>query len=58
MKAGKAEAVMDALAENSPQMAFPLQNQDISDPLFMQFHGCRESGRSAAYDHHIFLFHA
>ena len=57
-KAGQAEAVVDALAQNAAQVRFALQNQQIAHALFVQGYGGCKARRAAANDDYFSVLHA
>ena len=56
-KAVQTKAVVNALLQNAAKLAVTLQNQKILHTCVISRNGCTHSGRSAADDHKIDLFH-
>lgn len=48
---------MNALAQDSAQSLFSLQDQNIMNALFPELQRSRQSGRAAANNYNIYIFH-
>ena len=48
---------MDALAQDSAQSLFSLQDQNIMNALFPELQRSCQSGRAAANNYNIYIFH-
>ena len=55
MKPGEAEAVVDALAQNAPQLLLPLQHHHVGDPFLVELHRGGQAGGAAAHHHHVHM---
>ena len=54
---GHPKTIMDALAQDSAQSLFSLQDQNIMNALFPELQRSRQSGRAAANNYNIYIFH-